>query len=80
MVQKNVYSRLATPPAILMVATVVVLDWEMFWMLSVTAPPDAVVRSSPDARVVSVVYAGVFTDHTTVEIVAVSKNRDQSTL
>ena len=79
-VQKNVYSLLTTPPPMLIVATVLVLVWLTFWMLSVTAEPDAVVRVSPEARVVSVVYTGVVTDHVTELIVAVPRKRDQSTL
>jgi hypothetical protein len=49
-------------------------------MLSVVALPEAVVRVCPAAIVVSVLYDELFTDHVTPVIVAVSKNRDQSTL
>lgn len=49
-------------------------------MLSVVAEAEAVVKVWPDARVVSVSYTEVLTDHVTDEIVADSKKRDQSTL
>jgi uncharacterized membrane protein YukC len=64
----------------LIVATVLVLVWLTFWMLSVVAEAEAVVKVWPDARVVSVSYTEVLTDHVTDEIVADSKKRDQSTL
>jgi low affinity Fe/Cu permease len=54
MVQKNVYSRFATPPPIFIVATVLVFVWLTFCMLSVVAELEAVVRVCPEARVVSV--------------------------
>jgi hypothetical protein len=62
------------------VATVLVFVWETFWILSVTAELDAVVRSSPAAKTVRVEYVLVSTDHTTEEIVAEPRNLDQSIL
>jgi len=45
-------------------------------MLSVLAPPDAVFKSCPAAKVVFVVYDVVLTDQVTLAIVALSKKRD----
>tara|TARA_R110000822_G_scaffold304405_1_gene429548 strand:- start:386 stop:565 length:180 start_codon:yes stop_codon:yes gene_type:complete len=53
-VQKNVYSLFKTPLATFIVATVVVLLWDTFWILSIVAEDVAVVKSSPEARIVSV--------------------------
>ena len=65
------YSLFAVPPAIFIVATVVVLVWDMFCMVSEVALLDAVAKVCPLPRVVSVEYSVDFTDHATL-LIAVS--------
>ena len=79
MLQVKIYSRFSTPPPIFIVATVFVFVWDIFCILSVTALDDAVVKVCPAASVVLAI-SGVYTDHVTEEMVAVSRKRDQSIL
>ena len=68
------------PPEMLMVATVGVLVWATFVMLSVVALPDATVRDCVGANNVLVGYSEDLTYQLTPLIVFVPRKRDQSTL
>ena len=62
------------------VATVFVFVCDIFCIVSVVAPREAVVKFCPFCNSVLTLYRVDLTNHLTLLIVAVSRNLDQSTL